>query len=74
MMWFGKKKQKQTLTYDKEHERPVIRSSICTGEAVAGFQNLKSKHFTEVMLINDKADLEEFMEKYGIEETPETIY
>jgi hypothetical protein len=52
----------------------LIRSSICTGEAVAGFQNLKSKHFTEVMLINDKADLEEFMEKYGIEETPETIY
>ena len=34
---FRKKVKKQT--YDKENLRPVIRSSICTGEQVAGFRN-----------------------------------
>lgn len=30
---FFKKKQ-ETRTYDKENQKPVIRSSICTGEKV----------------------------------------
>ena len=54
--------------YDKTGKTPVIRSSICTGEKVAGFQNLHSGKFSEVMLIRTPEDLEEFRRLYGIGE------
>ena len=73
-MFFGKKKNRETKTYDKETQKPVIRASICTGEMVAGFKNLGSGEFKEVMLVRDEADIEEFMRLYGIEEKPEKIY
>lgn len=46
--------------FDPEKHEPVIRSSICTGEQTAGFVDRVSGKFSEVMLINDEADLEEF--------------
>ena len=64
---FFKKKQ-ETRTYDKESQKPVIRSSICTGEKVAGFQDIRTGKFTEVMLIRTSEDLEEFRRLYGIGE------
>ena len=64
---FFKKKQ-ETRTYDKENQKPVIRSSICTGEQVAGFQDIRTGKFTEVMLIRTSGDLEEFRRLYGIGE------
>lgn len=60
------KKKKPVLSYDKENERPVIRSSICTGEQVAGFKNIRSGKKEEVMLIKSPADVEAFKQKYGI--------
>lgn len=62
---FFKKKQ-ETHAYDKENQKPVIRSSICTGEKVAGFQDIRTGKFTEVMLIRTSGDLEEFRHLYGI--------
>lgn len=62
---FFKKKQ-ETRTYDKENQKPVIRSSICTGEKVAGFQDIRTGKFTEVMLIRTSGDLEEFRRLYNI--------
>ena len=53
--------------YDPETQIPMIRSSICTGEKVAGFRNKKDGHFTEVMLIRTPKDEERFREEYGIE-------
>ncbi|MBR2108718.1 MAG: aspartate dehydrogenase [Ruminococcus sp.] len=44
----------------------VIRSSICTGEKVAGFKNKKSGEFREVMLIRSQKDIEEFKRKYKV--------
>ncbi|MCH5338485.1 MAG: aspartate dehydrogenase [Acetatifactor sp.] len=44
----------------------MIRSSICTGEQVAGFRDLRSGRFTEIMLVRDNEDIEEFTKKYGI--------
>ena len=35
---FHKKVQKET--YDRENQKTVIRSSICTSEKVAGFRDL----------------------------------
>ena len=61
---FHKKIQKET--YDKENQKPVIRSSICTGEKVAGFRDIRTGKFTEVMLIRDNKDMDLFLEKYDI--------
>ena len=63
-MFRSKKKEKKT--YDKENLRPVLRCSICTGEQVAGFKNLQTGKFEEVMLIRGLQDLDDFMEMYGI--------
>lgn len=62
------RKKRRVLPYDAEHQKPVIRCSICTGEQTAGFKNLQTGRFTEVMLIRTNADLEEFKELYGLSE------
>ena len=46
--------------------KPVIKASICTGEQVAGFKDLHTGKFTEVMLIRNNGDIDEFMEMYDI--------
>ena len=71
-MFFRRKKE--VREFDREHLEPVLRSSICTGETCAGFADKKNGHFTEVMMIKDRDDLEEFMRLYGITEVPRTIY
>lgn len=71
MFGFGKAgKQNKTLTaaYDPAKQKAVIRCSICTGEQVAGFQDVHSGKFEEVMLIRDQADLQHFKEQYGVED------
>ncbi|MBR4981968.1 MAG: aspartate dehydrogenase [Lachnospiraceae bacterium] len=62
---FTKKITKQS--YNKAEQKPIIRSSICTGEKVAGFKDLKTGHFTEVMAIKSNKDLDSFLEQYDIE-------
>lgn len=62
------RKKRKVLAYDTEHQKPIIRCSICTGEKTAGFKNLQTGRFTEVMLIRMDADLEEFKQLYGISE------
>lgn len=66
-MLFRKKVQKET--YDKENKRPVIRASICTGEQVAGFKDIHTGKFVEVMLIRSADDKKIFMERYDISES-----
>lgn len=66
---FGRKKQREQKSYDREKEKPVIRASICTGEQVAGFKDLRSGKFTEIMLIWGQEDLKLFAETYGINES-----
>lgn len=63
---FRKKVKKES--YNREEQMPVIKSSICTGEKVAGFKDIRSGKFTDVMLIRDKKDMDEFLEKYDIAE------
>ena len=60
------RKKKKQWSFDRENLRPVIRSSICTGERVAGFKNIHTGKFSEVMLIRNGGDLEEFQDTYGI--------
>lgn len=60
------KKKTTVITYDRENLRPVIRSSICTGEKVAGFKDIRTGKFKDIMLIRNDRDLESFMDTYGI--------
>lgn len=71
-MFFKKKLEKKT--YDKLRKKPVIKASICTGEQVAGFKDLSTGTFEEVMLIKSPEDLALFREMYGIAGEIEKIY
>ena len=73
---FGKPKRQTSLSeieqrrreaYDLETYLPIIRCSICNGEQVAGFKDKRTGQFTEVMLIRNDKDLEEFKVRYGVE-------
>ena len=62
------KKKVLVQTYDKENKKPVIKSSICNGEQVAGFKDIRTGKMEEIMLIKNTADLEMFKAMYGITE------
>ena len=62
------KKKTVKKPYDREHMKPVIRASICTGEEVAGFKNMRTGKIEEIMLIRSLEDLEKFKEIYEITE------
>ena len=68
------KKKIEFKTYDKANEKPVIKCSICNGEQVAGFQNIHTGAFKEVMLLRTKGDLSHFKKEFGISEDLERIY
>ncbi len=61
------KKKPHKIEYDKTNKTAVLKCSICTGEQVAGFKDLHTGHFDEIMLIRDAADLDAFMEMYDVE-------
>ena len=63
-MWFRKNAQK--ISYDRNLKKAVIKSSICSGERVAGFNNLQTGKFEDVMLIRKDKDLDKFMKLYNI--------
>lgn len=62
------KKATERKTYDKENQKPVLKCSICNGEQVAGFKDVNTGKFEEVMLIRSKADLDNFKQTYGVED------
>ena len=66
---FGRKKRQTVIPYDKTGKNPVIRSSICTGEQVAGFKDPVSGKFQELMLIRNDRDIQEFLEQYQVNES-----
>lgn len=65
---FGRRKKSTVPPYDKEGKIPVLRSSICTGEQVAGFKDPVSGKFDDLMLIRNRGDLEAFLTQYQVEE------
>lgn len=66
-MLFAKKKPREKKAYDPARWKPVIRCSICTGEQAAGFEEIATGRFEEVMLIRDEADLRRFEKTYGVD-------
>ena len=73
-MFFRKKKSVIPEDYDREHLKPVIRVSICTGEEVAGFREIATGKFKDVQLLRCQADLQEFMDRFGLTEIPPSEY
>ncbi len=69
VMFLRKQKRPPASNYHKGGKIPVIRSSICTGEQVAGFKDPASGKFEELMLIRDSRDFQEFLRRYQVEET-----
>lgn len=55
-------------TYDHENQKPILKCSICTGEQAAGFKDIHTGRFEEIMLIRDDKDLETFKKMYGLGE------
>ena len=68
------KKKVLVKTYDKENKTPVIKSSICNGEQVAGFKDIHTGKIEEIMLIKGPTDLEKFKSMYGINEEIQKEY
>ncbi len=60
------KKKGTQKSYDQQHQKPIIRASICTGEQVAGFKDLQTGKIEEIMLLQCPEDLEKFRKMYGI--------
>ena len=54
--------------YDKENMKPIIKCSICNGEQVAGFKDIRTGKFEEIMLIKDSRDLDTFMQLYDVKD------
>lgn len=68
MMKLFRKKQQIKKEFDRENQKAVLRCSICTGEQVAGFKNIHTGRFEEVMLIRNDEELERFKEMYDLKE------
>ncbi|NCB92607.1 MAG: aspartate dehydrogenase [Clostridia bacterium] len=64
---FGRRKKAEE-SFDRTKKRPAIRCSICTGEQVAGFQEIDTGKFEEVMVLRDENDRHSFLSQYGIQE------
>ena len=62
-----KKHVSSIIPFDPQAQYAVIKSSICTGEKVAGFKNKIDGHFTEVMVILSPADEAAFKKLYNLE-------
>ncbi|MBR1472447.1 MAG: aspartate dehydrogenase [Lachnospiraceae bacterium] len=63
---FGRKK-KVPKNYDVQNQKPVLRCSICNGEQVAGFKDLRTGKFEEICLIRTPKELEAFLAEYGLD-------
>ncbi|MGN1138473.1 MAG: hypothetical protein ACI4RM_03430 [Ruminococcus sp.] len=57
----------ETIPFDPQKQYAVIRSSVCSGEKVAGFRNIEDGIFTEVMLIRTVEDEKRFKKIYNLE-------
>ena len=55
MGFFHKKSEHKS--FDPAKQKPILHCSICNGEQVAGFKDLETGHFEEVMLIKNATEI-----------------
>lgn len=58
---------RELIPFDPETQYAVIRSSICTGEKVAGFRDRETGRFREVIYLRTPADEQRFREIYNLD-------
>ena len=68
MPLFGRKRP---LKYDPQTQQPAVRRSICTGEMTAGFIDLRTGKFQDIMRVDGRKGLEAFMKEIGATEIKE---
>ena len=68
MPLFGRKPR---LKYDPQTQQPAVRKSICTGEMTAGFIDLRTGKFQDIMRVDGRKGLEAFMKEIGADEIRE---
>ncbi len=73
MSLFHPRKEPERIPYDPSIREPAIRRSICTGEMTAGFVDLVSGDFHDLMLLEDQKAVDEFCRRVGRSEV-RTIY
>lgn len=66
MLFQKKKQEKEKLEFDSQNQKPILKCSICNGEQVAGFKDMRTGKFHEVMFVRSQKDLQEFMDRYGL--------
>lgn len=71
MKFFHKKSGSPEYSYDPAYQKPVVYSSICTGEKRAGFEWVQTGRFQEVKCIRSQKDMDDFLSDYGLK--PEDI-
>ncbi len=66
----GKTKNQNQISeqfhYDANCHKAILKCSICNGEQVAGFKDLKTGRFYEIMFIRSQQELQDFMNTYGL--------
>lgn len=65
-MFKKKPEESAIIQFHPETHKPILKCSICTGEQMAGFKDINTGAFTEVMLIKDGKDFDRFMEMYDL--------
>lgn len=73
MFGFKRNNKVEKKEFDASVYKPVLKCSICTGEQVAGFQNLQTGKFEEITLIRNQSELKTFLDTYGLQDI-EKIY
>lgn len=68
MLFKKKKPERLSYDFDRQNEKPILKCSICNGEQVAGFKNIHTGMFHEVMFVRNEEDLRMFMEQYGLDD------
>lgn len=61
------RKNNEKFNFDPETMIPVFKASTCSREKVAGFKSKIDNSFTDVMVINNKWDEEDFCKSFNLD-------
>lgn len=74
-MIFFRRKKHLSVAFDPSKEEPVVKKSICTGEATVGFVDKNTGRYRDIRKVSSPVEIEAFCEEVGIDpQTIRTIY
>ena len=74
-MIFFRRQKHQSVAFDLSKEEPVVKKSICTGEATVGFVDKNTGRYRDIRKVSSPLEIEAFCEEVGIDpKTIRTIY